>query len=185
MSGNLLTNSEIHNLIGAGVISITPSYDVRKLQIAQYPLLPHGIFEIAKTRSFKEVFKFSNQNTSFKLRAKKYYVIDVYENIKLPRDIVGRFIPASSLIEKGLVLSYGKIEYPFGQNKEKIRFGIFNCLDIETDLKAEEIIAYVQFFDLRGKETIDYQLTERDKKVYLGRTYEDWDGPNYERDNSE
>jgi deoxycytidine triphosphate deaminase len=104
---------------------------------------------------------------------------DVFESIKLPIGIVGRFIPSSNLIEKGLGLTAGKIEKPFGDKGERFRFGLFNFLNKETTLSFTERIAYIQFMDLRGLDNHDYKLTKYERKIYEFRLHED-EGPNYE-----
>lgn len=185
MSGNLLNNKQINDLIKEGVIYISPNYDISKLQIAQYPLSPLTIWEIDSNHKLKELFKFDDSNQLFLLRPKKHYLVDVFEDIRLPKGIIGRFLPSSNLIEKGITLISGKIEYPFGQNKEKIRFGMYNCLDFENTIERQDRIAYIQFFDLRGQDSLDYNLTEYDKSIYNKRIYRDADAPNYEQDNYE
>jgi len=185
MIGNILNNRQIDELVKEGIISISPNYESSKLQIAQYPLTPLIVWQINEDHTLKEVFKFTEQNTVFVLQPLTYYLIDTSEDVKLPFAIVGRFITSSNLIELGLTLTSGKIEYPYGQNKEKIRFGIFNCLNTPTSIKLGDRIAYIQFFDLRGMNNFDYKLTEYDKNIYSERIYQDWDGPNYERDNHE
>jgi deoxycytidine triphosphate deaminase len=185
MTGQILNNKQIDDLVKQGVIVVTPNYDSAKLQIAQYPLSPLTIWQIDSNHKVKEVFRFDDKNTTFNLKPKTYYLVDTFENIKLPQGIVGRFIPSSNLIELGLTLTSGKIEFPYGQNNEKIRFGIFNCLDIETTIDRQNRIAYIQFFDLRGQENLEYKLTAYDKDIYNDRIYHDGDGPNYERDNHE
>lgn len=181
MTEQLLNNKQINDLINKKVIQINP-YDISKLQIAQYPLFPKTVWEINEKHKMVEVFQFDEKNKSFVLKPKKYYLIDVLEDIILPLGIVGRFIPSSNIIEMGISLTTGKIEFPYGQNKEKIRFGILNCLDIETTIKASNRIAYIQLFDLRGVKSLDYKQTNYDNDVYSKRIYKDFDAPNYEID---
>jgi deoxycytidine triphosphate deaminase len=144
-----------------------------------------SISEVGPDHKAKEIFRFDESHKSFSFAPQKYYLIDILEEIRLPKGIIGRFIPSSSFIELGLSITAGKIEYPYGQNKERIRFGIFNCLTIETTIFNDYRIAYVEFFDLRGLANLEYQLTPYDKNIYIERTHDDWDGPNYERDNRE
>lgn len=183
MSGKLLNNKQIDALVKQGVIGITPRYDVSKLQIAQYSLSPFVVWEIDSNHNLKKVFQFSANNNIFKFLPKKYYLIDALEVIKLPEGIIGRFIPSSIFIEKGLTITSGKIEYPYGQKNERIRFGVFNCLDIETSIENFDRIVHVEFFDLRGSDFLSYDLSNYDKNIYNDRIYYDADGPNYEADN--
>ena len=180
-----MNNKQIDELIRQGIIELYPSYESTKLQIAQYPLFPMAVLELDRDLKIKEVFRFDHLNHTFYLKPKKYYLVDVVEDIKLPVGIIGRFIPSSNCIEKGITLTTGKIEYPFGQNREKIRFGIFNCLETETTIEKESRIAYIQFFDLRGLDLLEYKQTAYEDITYNIRKYYDSDGPNYEMDNHE
>ena len=185
MSGIILNNKQIDELVKNGIIQINPDYESSKLQIAQYPLFPNTVWIIDKNHKIVEVFKFDKGNQVFRLKPKTYYLVDVNENIKLPKGIIGRFITSSNFIESGISITSGKIEYPYGQNNEKIRFGIYNCLDIETTISINDRIAYIQFFDLRGEELIDYERTDYDINNYNKRIHYDSDGPNYELENNE
>lgn len=182
MQGQLLNNKQIDELVKNRTIEIKPNYDVSNLQIAQYPLTPSVIFEIQAEETYREIFRFSEKKQAFILEPKKYYIIDMLESVILPKGIIGRFLPSSNLIEKGIVITTGKIEHPYGQKGEKVRFGLFNCLDFESKLEFNTRIAYIQFIDLRGSMSLSYNLTEYDKSTYSKRRNSD-DGPNYEIDN--
>lgn len=180
MFGNLLNNDSIKNLIERKEIEITP-IDWKLLQVAQYPLRGKIIYKVISEGDGEEIHIFSDKHNKFILKPKTYYWVDIFESIKLPKGIVGRFIPSSNLIEKGIGLTAGKVEKPFGDNGEKIRFGLFNFLDVETSLSFSDRLAYIQFTDLRGLKNLDYKHTKYDKEVYRKRIAED-DGPNYEAD---
>lgn len=179
MKGTTINNKEIIKLISEGFLKINP-FDNTRLQIAQYPLSPKSIWEVKSENVGEKVYDFSSRETSFNLKPKTFYWIEIYESIKVSKGIVGRFIPASILIEKGLNLVYGKIEYPYGENGEKIKFGLFNYLDVSTSLKFDERIAYIEFIDLRGFENDDYIPTKYDENIYELRREMD-DGVNYEK----
>ncbi|HTK19559.1 MAG TPA: hypothetical protein VL442_08605 [Mucilaginibacter sp.] len=183
MFGNLINNSLIKDLIRKKDLTITP-YEEHLLQVAQYPLRAQIIYEIPSEGKKKQIHYFTDSDDKFILKPKTYYCVDILEAIKLPLGIVGRFIPSSNLIEKGLGLSAGKIEKPFGDKGEKIRFGLFNYLDIPISLNYKDRIAYIQFMDLRGLDNHDYKLTKYEKKIYEFRLKED-DGPDYEIDNED
>lgn len=180
MFGNLINNNLIKQLLEQKELEITPM-DKSLLQLAQYPLKPHIIYEVFSESEGKQVHFFSNKNPKFQLKAKTYYWIDVLENIKIPIGIVGRFIPSSNLIEKGLGLTAGKIENPYGNRGEKIRFGVFNFLDVPVSLNYNDRIAYIQFTDMRGLDNHVYKPSKYEKEVYQFRLHED-DEANYESD---
>ncbi|MBK9047537.1 MAG: hypothetical protein IPL74_12780 [Bacteroidetes bacterium] len=109
MFGNLINNNLIKELIEQKVLEITPM-DRKLLQLAQYPLRGHILHEVVAENEGNQIHLFSDKSNKFSLKPKTYYWIDVFESIKLPVGIVGRFIPSSNLIEKGLGLTAGKIE---------------------------------------------------------------------------
>src|SRR5690606_37521661 len=100
--------------------------------LAQYPLRGYILHEVVSENEGNQVHLFSEKKSKFSLKPRTYYWVDVFESIKLPVGIVGRFIPSSNLIEKGIGLTAGKIEKPFGDKGERIRFGLFNFLNTET-----------------------------------------------------
>lgn len=183
MFGNLLNNTLIRDLIDDREIIITPRFDPARLQIAQYPLFPYAVYSISAPGKLKRVHMFDEDGSDFALAPNQYVAVDIQEIIQLPIGIVGRFIPASSAIEKGIGLTVGKLEHPYCSNGERIRFGIKNQLDTPTKLSAKEQLAYVQFFDLRGLNNIAYKLNKRDRHVFKRRIDPEIDGPDYERDN--
>jgi deoxycytidine triphosphate deaminase len=183
MFGNLINNSLIKELINDKQLVITP-IDLKLLQLAQYPLRPLVVWEVKAENEGRQIHYFTEKDNKFILKPKSYYWIDVNESIKLPIGIVGRFMPSSNLIEKGISLTAGKIENPFGDNGERIRFGIYNFLDNPATIEFKTRIAYIQFMDLRGMDNHEYKMTKYDKQIYGARRPDD-DGPNYERDNQD
>ena len=183
MFGNLLNNSLIEELVDEKVIIFTPKFNKSSLQIAQYQLYPLLVRELVSKTKTKTLHDFSQDGNVYKLMPNAFVLIDILEQIQLPFGIVGRFIPSSTLIERGLGLTTGKIEYPFCHNGERIRFGLKNYLNVPIEIKANERIAYIEFFDLRGMDNFEYKLSTLDKKTYEKRKVEDADGPNYEIDN--
>lgn len=181
MFGNLINNTQIKALIREKSLIITP-YDLKLLQLAQYPLTPLFIWKVISQDEGKQVHYFTEKQNEFTLDAKSYYWVDINETVRLPVGIVGRFIPSSNLIEKGIGLTAGKIEKPYGDKGERIRFGIYNYLDTPVVLKFNERIAYIQFMDLRGLDNYEYKLTQYDNDVYEDRRGQQI-GPNYESDN--
>lgn len=183
MFGNLINNTAISSLLEQGDLIIDP-FDRESLQLAQYPLRAQIIWEVLGEGKGKPVHNFSKQGDLYEFKPKTYYWLDVLELIELPRGIVGRFIPSSNLIEKGLGLTAGKIESPFGKKGEKIRFGLYNYLNNGSLLMRNDRIAYLQFIDLRGLDNKKYAPSKYENDVYTSRLSQD-DGPNYEIDNDD
>jgi len=169
MFGNLLNNKLIEELVDENIIKFIPKLDKSNLQIAQYSLHPLYVRERLNRKKTKLLHEFSVENNSYKIKPNGYVMIDILEQIQLPIGIVGRFIPSSTLIEQGLGLTAGKIEHPFGQNGNRIRFGLKNLLDEPVEILGDERIAYIEFYDLRGMDNFEYKLKSIDKVIYKGR----------------
>lgn len=168
MYGNLLNNDQIIKLVENHIIQITPFFEKQRVQIAQYPLTVSLVCE-PRVNVNKAILHAFEDGKSFTFSPNEYVVVEVAEQVKLSEGIVGRFIPSSNLIEQGLMLTAGKIEYPFGQQNERIHFGLKNALNSPIDLPANETLAYIEFFDLRGLANRPTSLTERDKEVFSRR----------------
>lgn len=181
MIGTTINNKDIIDLIDAGLLVISP-FDRANLQIAHYPLRPRIVWEVTSSKSGQIVRDFTVDSNSFMLKPHTYYWVDIYENIRVPKGIIGEFKPASVLIEKGINLIYGKVEFPYGEKGERIRFGMYNFLTEPVALDFAERIAYVTFTDLRGLDNAHYLPTQYDEKIYEFRREMD-DGPNYEKYN--
>ena len=182
MFGNLLNNALIKNLLEQKVLSITP-YVSKDLQVAQYPLRVHAFAEVTAEKDATPWVTLTDRQPVFHMKQRTYYWVEVAEMIVLPVGIVGRFVPASSLIEKGLGLTAGKIENPFGSKGERIRFGLYNHLSTPVSWDRTERIAYIQFMDLRGMDNHKYTQNRIDREVYRFRlSREADDGVNYEVD---
>jgi len=115
------------------------------------------------------VHDFKRDGDVFTFPEDKYVVVEIEELIKVPNGIVGQFVPASSLIELGIGITAGRIEFPYGQENEPIRFGLKNNLSSNTVIKGSEQIAYVQFFDLRSLVGESTELSERDALLFAAR----------------
>ncbi len=180
MFGNLINNTLIKQLRAQNLLNISPFLE-EELQIAQYPLRPKVVYEVDENGIIEPGHVLSDKKNTYTLKPKSYYCIDVNESIFLSKGLVGRFIPASVLIEKGLSLSAGKIEFPFGKNNEKIRFGLYNYLDVPVTIDYKERIAYIQFTDMRGLDNHEYTHTKYDEARYLSRFIKKLsdDGGNY------
>ncbi|WP_259065259.1 dCTP deaminase domain-containing protein [Mucilaginibacter sp. X4EP1] len=167
MLGNLISNQNLTELVESRVIEFRPFYDENKAQIAQYPL---KIRKLLKKfgKSFVLVHDFTKAD-DYIIKPNEYVIVEVFEQIILPKGIVGRFIPASNLIELGIGLTAGKLEFPFGQENEKIRFGLKNLTESEIIFNKEFRIAYIEFFDLRYLKTSDTVLLDRDILIYAQR----------------
>jgi deoxycytidine triphosphate deaminase len=169
MFGNLLNNDQIIRLVEGKVIEFFPFFDINLLQLAQYPLTPHALLQPRGGQNPEILHYFNKNQDPYYLAASKYVILEVRERILLPEGIVGRFIPSSNLIEDGIMLLAGKLDYPYGQNGERIRLGLFNALAEPIEISNLERIAYVEFFDLRGLANRHVILSERDRVVFSRR----------------
>lgn len=91
------------------------------------------------------------------------------ELVTVTPGIIARFIPPSNLVDQALGLTAGRLEYPFGNNRETLRFGLQNQSEYPAELKSSDYIAYVEFYDLRGLKIDEVQPTIRDVKIFSER----------------
>lgn len=170
MFGNLITNDLLARRIKDGSIVISP-FSRELAQMAHYPLTPATALR-RKGTEWAAPHDFSKDGDTIRLSANEYVLIEIAQSIRLSPGIVGVFVPASNLIEQGLSLVSGKLTSPFGDNGEKLRFGLKNCLDQTTDFSRSRGIAYIQFFDLTGLPMSEYTLSRRDIDVFAQRRHQ-------------
>ena len=182
MFGTLVTKGQLIKLVENDKVKITP-FDPTRAQPAHYPI-DAGIIYRRNGEEWKPEHDFRSKK-EFVFEQSEYCVVEVAQSIVLASGYAGQFIPSSNLVEQGFSLVAGKVTYPFGQRGEKIRFGIKNMLTSKNKLKAVDRIAYLQLFDFSALDHINYELDERDVRVFLQRFHRaDDDGPNYERSDS-
>jgi hypothetical protein len=164
--GGLLNNRLISKLHQDNELIINP-WNAENLQIAQYALNPaqilyeddHGIERMHDLEKSGE----------YRFKPHEYAKVVVKQTIILPDGIVGRFIPASGLIEAGFGLTAGKLDPGYGAKKEQIQFGIQNLRSRENVFSAcipfTSRVAYIEFFDIRTLPVDLGELREYDYKI--------------------
>ena len=179
MFGNLMNNRQIIKAYESGEIGITP-WNQNELKSAYYPLTPKLLFKIQETRVETPIHDFGRDRKNCSIPENGYVIVEIAEQLKVAEGIIGQFIPSSNLIEQGFGLTAGRLEHPYGQNGEPIRFGLRNLLPYPSDLYARQRLAYVMFYDLRGLNNIPIEFTEREWKliaIRMARARDD--GPFY------
>lgn len=180
MFGNIINNNTIRNLIDTKNIEIKP-FNADLLKTCHYPLHPLSLLERQENDSETLFHDFSKTKTPIEIPAGRYFILEIKEQISLDKGMVGKFLPASQLIEKGLMLLAGRIEHPFGENGEKIRFGIHNASKKTAIISPEDKIAYIEFFDFRGLNNLPFDLSTKEMSLFMRRlTRAQDDGPSYE-----
>ena len=163
MFGNLLNNVLIEDLIEAKEI-IIQDFDPNKLQIAQYPLSPREII-YEKNDNTVGTSNLIESKEPYILKPNEYAIVIVSEIIILGNAIVGRFIPMSGLIEMGFGLTAGKLDPHYGENNQRIRFGLTNLRNRNNPFGTNSPLAYIEFYDLRGLPKKDIKESEYDKFI--------------------
>lgn len=187
MFGTLVNNTLFMELKRQGLIKITP-FDESLLKSVHYPLSVKTILSRRDDGSWKRSHDFDDDINPYVLEPNEYVVVQIDQRLEVGPRIVGHFIPSSNLIEHGLGLTAGRLEYPFGKRNERVRFGIKNLLDVPNQVTNNEVVAYVEFYDLRGLGHRRIVLGERDIKMLVervdrGKAKHAMDaGPNYEDD---
>ncbi len=192
MFGNLINNRQLKSLVKAKVIEIEP-FSKKDLSTVHYTLHANRIKEKLENGEWKTVFNLFESKHSYTLKPGDYVIVEILEKIKLnDENIVGHFIPASNLIEDGLLLIAGKIDKRFGNtgpelNKppEMINFGLKNLNKNSIQIKPNHRIAHLELFDLRGVSSDKFDLSEKELKLRLTRMLTGIDdGVSYEVDES-
>ena len=144
-----------------------------RMRTIHYPLRPIRVYARGSndTSGFVErsiKYDFSKQPADCPLAPNEYVIVEVSEQITMQQEeIIGHFVTPSHFIERGLALIAGRIESPYGQNGEAVRFGVKNLLDKHNHLRKEDTVAYVYFVDLLSlKNEEPYKLTEEDLKLF-------------------
>ncbi len=171
MFGNLLTNRMIEQHIkNDGKIKIIP-FEKDRLQVCQYKLSAGRVlYRYADTDdSVVNQGKHDLDDGEYEFRPHEYVRIEVKENVMLGASIVGRFIPASALIDNGFVLTAGKIDPKYGEGGEKIYFGLLNALNMHNRISKATDLAYVEFYDVSGASIDPYDLTNEEQERWSSR----------------
>lgn len=169
MFGNLVNKNQLIELVRKDIISITP-FSENLMQVVHYPLKPGNLSVIEMDGSSRQVHDFRKSKARFVIERDQYLIVEVAEFIKMTSEgIVGQFIAASRMVTLGLNLICGKISSPYGTEGERIIFGIKNVSGQPALLKATDVIAYIQFFDLRGLKNDQYRPTQEDLEEWLKR----------------
>jgi len=166
MFGNLLANNQIVQMRMAGALKVNPWFPER-LGIVHYELHVAHIFQLEEGKVFSKTKP--RAGTEFLLEPNEYCIVDIDTIIAPPEGVVGKFVPASFLIESGFGITLGRLTYPYGARSEPIRFGLKNMLNVENSLDATRAIAFVEFFDLRAVERLPYDVGEEDLKRWMRR----------------
>ncbi|MES2054562.1 MAG: hypothetical protein V4564_01370 [Pseudomonadota bacterium] len=178
MFGNVMNNKQISEAIGSNCIKISP-FDNGKLKTIHYPLTPgkilsksletpEGNFRLLPKRDCS----IDNEDPYF-LDSGEFVVVEIAEHISLKESIVGHIVPASIIARKGLCLSAGRIEAPFGdyaKKKQILQFGLKNLTNNPVRLNDDEIIAYIYFIDLRGLDKAAVLLTDDEARKFASWT---------------
>jgi len=167
--GVLLNNRLISKLYHDDVIQIKP-WNPDNLQLAQYALNP---LEILYEDGEGNEQRHALTNSEYIFQPNEYAKVMIEQKIILPDGIVGRFIPASGLIETGFGITLGKLDPAYGQSRETIQFGIKNLRNKANKFsRATQFtsrVAYIEFFDLRTSPADPAEATAYDYAVWEKR----------------
>lgn len=170
MSFGVLLNNRLISKLREHDLIIDP-WDPENLQIAQYALNPSAI--IYEDDNGHEVSHSLKTNGAFIFRPDQYAKVVIEQKIVLPEGIVGRFIPASGLIEAGFGLTAGKLDPGYGKTAERIQFGLKNLRNRENEFSSKKQftsrVAYIEFFDLRNLPVDSAELRAYDEAIWKKR----------------
>jgi deoxycytidine triphosphate deaminase len=164
MFGNTLTSKQIKKLVAENTLSIH-AFDASRLSTVHYSLYARRVFDEDGVSLMADFLKIHE----FECQPKKYYLVEADTLIACPPGIVGRFVAPSVLIDAGIALNAGRIDWPYGQKGEPIQFGIYNLKSSATILTSTTKFAHVEFCDLRGLEQSEFETDPRDFQRWLSR----------------
>lgn len=168
MVAGLANNSQILRMLDERAIVIDP-FVPEHLKTAHYGLTPLGVFIRLNTKRWVRAHNFDADGKYFLLEPDQYVIVEPREQIILAQGILGKFIPPSNLIDQCIGLTAGRVEYPFGQNRETLRFGLRNLSHVTTRLRHDDFVAYIEFHDLRDEPVQPVKLTPREDDIYARR----------------
>lgn len=175
MFGNIMNNKQIIAAEAENNIKIS-GFSSSKLKKIHYPLttgklysrgseLPDGDYSLA----LEADFTIKNGKKLYEMRPSEFLIVEIKEWITMKDHFVGHFLPSSTIVMKGLSLTAGRIEAPFGDygdDVQMVRFGLKNLTDMPTSLRATDIIAYVYFVDIRGLNNETTILSPKERERY-------------------
>lgn len=169
MYGNILNSGGIDKLEKEKKLIIDP-YDPLELRTIHYPVYPEFIKKLDDEGEWVTIYSLMEKKKKFELAPYEYVQVVINEHIKLPKEIVGEFILASNTIDSGLGIHAGRIEYPFGQRRERMHIGVQNLLNRPNFIEPNQKIAYIRFIDTTGVKNIEsVELSHEDMKRFEAR----------------
>jgi deoxycytidine triphosphate deaminase len=169
MFGNIVNNKQFLEMRERKDIEIDPFHS-DKLKTIHYPLQPEKVLrargEDTKGKlEFETLHDFDVTSKDYTLDVGQYVLVRVQEFVWLNKGIIGHFLPGSDFIDRGLVLSAGRLEHPFGKSggkRQKLQFGVYNASGAKARLTSGSIVAWLYLVDLRGLNSSEISLSEED-----------------------
>jgi deoxycytidine triphosphate deaminase len=184
MFGNLSTNRQIKRLRDDRCIYIDP-FEESSLKATGYTLNPKRVLRRSDDGDW-EVAQSLTERSVFELAPDEYVIVEPRQAVRIAVDgIVGRFVPASTNIESGLLVVAGQIDSKYGMSGETLRFGVKNLLSKPNYLKTSTRLVHLEIFDIRGTTADPVQVSGAQKGVWESRINDpkwrraDSDGPIY------
>ena len=172
MFGNVVNMTRLKELMDRQALIIT-GFEPGRMRAIHYPLRPIRVYERGD-ENVKGVVErplkhdFSKVPSECALGPGQYVIVEAHEQIEMKQQgLIGHFVLPSHFIERGLALVAGRIESPYGQKGEAVRFGLKNMLDRANRLLNTDTLAYVYFVDLLSLRNEDpYKLTSDDERLF-------------------
>lgn len=190
MIGNVVTGGQLVELVKSKVISIS-GFKEDRIQEVHYPLHVESLHSICGRRDdgnpeLDQVYhKMGKSGEFYRFSSMKHLIVQISELVVFPRGIVAQFVPPHKIIREGFSLQAGRARAPFGEEGERLMFGVSNMLPVDNDFDCSAPVAYMYFFDVRGMKGVGgvdrsgYAQTKLFFESFMARKVAD-DGPNYE-----
>lgn len=173
MFGNVISNAEIEDLRTKKALTIEP-WEPRNLKLAHYRLTAGRLLRprlpaSAPQAGTREVHDFKESPT-FEFAPGEFLIVELAQLLIVPNGVVGNFLPASNVVQRGFGITAGKLDPGFGKvdgKTQHIQFGMKNQLDAPNSWNVHNGLAHVYFVNLTGLRTNAVTFTENEKRTIL------------------
>lgn len=138
----ILSNEMIEQCLSESVIRIKPFHS-DLLGPTFYGLQPHAVrYHRYDNEGLLEHGRTPLDEDLYRLRPQEYVIVSIEEQITIPQGMVGQFYPASRCIERGLLLTSGRLDAGY---ERAIVFGVRNASEEDVILSPDRQIARISF----------------------------------------
>jgi hypothetical protein len=155
MIGTVVTGSQLVDMEKAGTIRIS-GFRAENIQVIHYPLHPETFHLVGPrgadgepTTELRHV-RTGKHPDLLSFDSNGYMLVQIRELVVLPKGVIAQFATPMEMVKSGFDLNAGRAQAPFGQNNERLVFGVRNLLSVGNIIDCAKPVAYMYLFDVRG-----------------------------------